>query len=302
MLSEHKLTDYSRWKSASIPDKGKLSKLRQKTQEPTGATQNLPDKGKLSKLRQKTQEPTGATQTLPEKGKLSKLRQKTQEPTGATQTLPDKGKLSKPQGERVGSADPLPDKSKPSKLRSSSSSEYLGREDMHSSAKDLNSIPTREVVVYHFTKCHIDSVGKISQEVDENSQFKLNPEGRIRQMHNQFNIETVVGNFANIVEGDQTYNSEQRKDIDEVVTEVNRLLSYVEEMNPTVHEMEVETQKAIEHSSTMKDRKSIELAIKSNPQLQYRLRRVLTAAGIETVKVIFAPAGILIEAVKAWIE
>jgi hypothetical protein len=32
------------------------------------------------------------------------------------------------------------------------------------------------------------------------------------------------------------------------------------------------------------------------------LRRVATAVGIETVKVIFAPAGILIEGVKAWTQ
>lgn len=124
-------------------------------------------------------------------------------------------------------------------------------------------------------------------------------------MSAQFTFYETVGNVAETVQGNQEatlYISKQQKDLDEVIAEINNLLSYAEEMNPTFLEMQVETQEAIEHSPTLTDQKLMELAVKSNPQLRERLRRVLTAVSIEAIKVIFAPAGILIEAVKAWIE
>lgn len=151
MLSKRKLTDYFLYQEgASIPDKDKLSRLREKTQGRMGTKQHLPDKGNLSKLREKAQ---GCTSTI--------------------QHLPDKTKLSKFRDECSGSTDLLPDKSKLSKWRSCSSSEHSGQEDMPRSAEDLDSSPAPQTIYYIY-----GSVGNVSQQVSgsQNSNFKLEGE------------------------------------------------------------------------------------------------------------------------------
>jgi hypothetical protein len=123
-------------------------------------------------------------------------------------------------------------------------------------------------------------------------------------MSAKFTFYGSVGNVAETVQGNQEailYTSDQQENLTELVTEIQNLLNNLDK-NLTPIEVQSKVQKAIEHNPSLRDPKLIEAAIKTSPSLQARLRHVLTAASLETVKVIFAPAGILIEAVKAWIE
>jgi hypothetical protein len=123
-------------------------------------------------------------------------------------------------------------------------------------------------------------------------------------MSSKFTFYGSVGNVAETVQGDQEailYTFDQQENLAELVTEIQNLLNSLDK-NLTPIEVQSKVQKATERNPSLKDPKLIEAAIKNSPPLQARLRRVLTAASLEAVKVIFAPAGILIEAVKAWVE
>ncbi|MBW4430518.1 MAG: hypothetical protein KME28_01820 [Pelatocladus maniniholoensis HA4357-MV3] len=123
-------------------------------------------------------------------------------------------------------------------------------------------------------------------------------------MSAKFNFYGTVGNVADNVQGNQEatlYISEQQKSLVEVAEEIQNLFDYLEQSNPTLIEVQRKVKQAVEHNSSLKDPNAIELAIKNSPTLQARLRNALTAASLEAIKVIFAPAGILIEAVRAWI-
>ncbi|MEO1349786.1 MAG: hypothetical protein AAFW84_13440 [Cyanobacteria bacterium J06635_15] len=124
-------------------------------------------------------------------------------------------------------------------------------------------------------------------------------------MSTEFTFYGSVGNVAKTVKGNQEATLHvfgQQKNLVEVVTEIQSLLDYLEKTNPTLIEMQGEVRKAIERNSSLQDPKAIESAIKNSTQLQARLKHVLTAVSLEALKVIFSPAGILIEAVKAWVE
>ncbi|MEH2462172.1 hypothetical protein [Nostoc sp.] len=80
------------------------------------------------------------------------------------------------------------------------------------------------------------------------------------------------------------------------------MLEQIEQTKPTPTEARLIVDQAVEKHPLLKDRQIIEQAIKRYPPLKIRLQRTVTAVGIETVKILFAPAGIAIEAIKAWNE
>jgi CheY-like chemotaxis protein len=84
-----------------------------------------------------------------------------------------------------------------------------------------------------------------------------------------------------VVEGDLVVNPTP-KTIEEAAKEIQDLLRYLQESNPTDIEAAVNQE------------------IIRNPTFKSRLRNALKEAGLETLKVIFAPLGIGIEAVRGW--
>ncbi|MBD2294351.1 HEAT repeat domain-containing protein [Anabaena sphaerica FACHB-251] len=112
---------------------------------------------------------------------------------------------------------------------------------------------------------------------------------------------SVAGNVEGDSIGTQN-NYPSAQNIAEVETVIQKLLEQIEQNKPTPIEAELIVNQAVDNYPVLKDKQVIEQAIKNYPNLKIRLRRVATAVGIETVKVIFAPAGILIEGVKAWTQ
>ncbi len=117
---------------------------------------------------------------------------------------------------------------------------------------------------------------------------------------------TITGSsIAGSVEGDSIgtqNNSPSTENIAEVEKVLQQLLEQIEQTKPTPIEAQRIVDQAVEKHPILKDGQIVEQAIKRYPPLNVRLRRVVTAAGIETVKVLFAPAGILTEAIEAWIQ
>jgi hypothetical protein len=113
----------------------------------------------------------------------------------------------------------------------------------------------------------------------------------------------IKSNHGTYIEGDQNiYASDQRQSLKEVIAAIQQLLDYLEQPSQTsISAQQVAEQAAARHPA-LRDPQIVELAVKNTPTLQMRLRSALTAMGIETVKVIFAPAGIPIEGIKAWLE
>lgn len=124
-------------------------------------------------------------------------------------------------------------------------------------------------------------------------------------MSSKFIFNSLVGNVAETVHGDQKatlHIDEQQTNLVEVTEEIQKVLDYLEHNKPTVINAQGVVAQAVESHPILKNRQAIEKVMQSNPTLKIRLQRAVTAAGIETVKVLFAPAGIMIEAIKAWIN
>ncbi|MFM2060486.1 MAG: hypothetical protein RLZZ507_156 [Cyanobacteriota bacterium] len=136
-----------------------------------------------------------------------------------------------------------------------------------------------------------------------NQTLKIMSENPKVQMN--FNAPITGSSVAGNVEGDSIgtqNNYPSAQNIAEVETVIQKLLEQIEQNKPTPIEAELIVNQAVDNHPVLKDKQVIEQAIKNYPNLKIRLRRVATAVGIETVKVIFAPAGILIEGVKAWTQ
>ncbi|MGJ5676758.1 MAG: HEAT repeat domain-containing protein [Nostochopsis sp.] len=117
--------------------------------------------------------------------------------------------------------------------------------------------------------------------------------------HAPITSSSVAGN----VEGDNiaTQNNHlPTQDITKLETVLEQLLEKMEQDKPTVIDAQPIVAQAVESYPVLKDRQVIEQVIKNHPTLKVRLQRAVTAAGIETVKILFAPAGIPIEAIRAW--
>lgn len=99
----------------------------------------------------------------------------------------------------------------------------------------------------------------------------------------QMNFSAPVQNAAGNVENDFVVNS-QSKPIAESAAEIQELLTYLQRTYPS--NLEIAVQQEIKH----------------NPSFRARLRNALKEGGVETLKLLFAPLGIGIEAVRGWIE
>ncbi|MEH1832883.1 MAG: HEAT repeat domain-containing protein [Nostoc sp.] len=115
----------------------------------------------------------------------------------------------------------------------------------------------------------------------------------------------IVGSVTGNIEGNNIgtqNNYASTEDIADLKTVLEQLLEKIEQDKPTVIDAQPIVAQAVESHPVLKNRQAIEQVIKNNPTLKVRLQRAVTAAGIETVKVLFAPAGIAIEAIRAWNE
>ncbi len=95
-------------------------------------------------------------------------------------------------------------------------------------------------------------------------------------------------------------NEAQPKNLAEVAAEIQDLLNYFEQNNPTIIEAQRMVKTATERQPELKNAKMIEEAIEATPTLKQRLRAAGEAAYVETVKMLLPPVGVAIEAVKAW--
>jgi hypothetical protein len=99
----------------------------------------------------------------------------------------------------------------------------------------------------------------------------------------QMNFNAPVTGVAGNVEGDFVVNPNPKSPA-EAAAEIQDLLAYLQQTYST----NLET--------------AIQQEIKRSPTFKARLRNAMKEAGLETVKVIFAPLGIGIEAVRGWVE
>ncbi|MBX9255710.1 HEAT repeat domain-containing protein [Desmonostoc muscorum CCALA 125] len=115
----------------------------------------------------------------------------------------------------------------------------------------------------------------------------------------------ITGSVTGNIQGDNIgtqNNYASTEDIAKLETVLEQLLEKMEQDKPTVIDAQPIVAQAVESHPVLKNRQAIEQVIKNNPTVRVRLQRAVTAAGIETVKVLFAPAGIAIEAIRAWNE
>jgi hypothetical protein len=99
-----------------------------------------------------------------------------------------------------------------------------------------------------------------------------------------------IGNFAETVQGDQKtvqHNYAQTKNLTEAAQEIQQLLTQLSLTYPT--QTEVEKQIFVDQ---------VDQEIKTNS----RLRSILTAGGIELIKILCPPLGIPIEMGRKWLE
>jgi hypothetical protein len=94
----------------------------------------------------------------------------------------------------------------------------------------------------------------------------------------------AVSGVAGNVEGDMVINNPYPASPAEAAAEIQDLLNQLQESNPANLES------------------AIQQEIEKNPTFKARLYNALKEAGLETGKVIFAPLGIGIEAVRGWLE
>jgi hypothetical protein len=99
----------------------------------------------------------------------------------------------------------------------------------------------------------------------------------------QMNFNAPVQNAAGNVEHDFIVNPPP-KTITESAVEIQQLLTHLQQTYPSNLES------------------AIQQEIKHNPTFKARLRNAFKEGGLETLKVLFAPLGIGIEAVRGWVE
>ncbi|HYW20536.1 MAG TPA: HEAT repeat domain-containing protein [Nodularia sp. (in: cyanobacteria)] len=140
----------------------------------------------------------------------------------------------------------------------------------------------------------LDTLNKLNTTMSETPKVQMN-----------FHAPITGSSVAGSVEGDSIgtqNNYRTAESTAEIETVIQKLLEQIEQNKPTPVEAELIVNQAVDNYPVLRDKQVIEQAIENNQNLKIRLRRVVTAVGIETVKIIFAPAGILIEGVKAWTE
>ncbi|BAZ24159.1 HEAT domain protein repeat-containing protein [Kalymmatonema gypsitolerans NIES-4073] len=150
--------------------------------------------------------------------------------------------------------------------------------------------------------------------VEENNSDKLNnilkklEKTMSENRKNDFSGATfnnITGSITGNIQGDNIgtqHNYAPAPNIAEIEKVLQQLLEKIEQKKPKPIDAQPIVAQAVDNHPILKDRQVIEQAITSNSTLKIRLQKAVTAAGIETVKVIFAPAGIAIEAIRAWNE
>ncbi|MCF2149715.1 HEAT repeat domain-containing protein [Desmonostoc muscorum LEGE 12446] len=140
----------------------------------------------------------------------------------------------------------------------------------------------------------INTLNQTLKNMSEKSPVQMN-------FHAPITGSNVAGNVeGNNINTQNNYTSTQ--DIANLKTVLQQLLEKMEQDKPTVIDAQPIVNQAVESHPVLKNRQAIEQVIKNNPMLKVRLQRVMTAVGIETIKILFAPAGIPIEAIRAWNE
>ncbi|MEH2077195.1 MAG: HEAT repeat domain-containing protein, partial [Nostoc sp.] len=115
----------------------------------------------------------------------------------------------------------------------------------------------------------------------------------------------ITGSITGNIQGDNIgtqNNYASTKNIANLETVLEQLLEKMEQDKPTVIDAQAIVAQAVESHPVLKNRQAIEQVMKNNPTLTVRLQRTMIAAGIEIIKIVFAPAGIAIEAIRAWNE
>jgi hypothetical protein len=99
-----------------------------------------------------------------------------------------------------------------------------------------------------------------------------------------------------------THNYAPDQNLAEAAIQIKELLDHLEHAYPTTVEAQHYVEMKVQSHPVLKNSQAIELAIKNDPTLRDRLRAAFNAGLLEAVKVIFAPAGIPIEMVRAWLN
>ncbi|GBE93623.1 NACHT domain-containing protein [Nostoc cycadae] len=112
----------------------------------------------------------------------------------------------------------------------------------------------------------------------------------------------LTGSVTGNIQGDNIGTQNNYSATPELATVLEQLLTKIEKDKPTVIDAQPIVAEIVEIHPVLKDKQAVEQVMKTYPPLKVRLRKAVTAAGIETVKILFAPAGIPIEAIRAWNE
>lgn len=92
--------------------------------------------------------------------------------------------------------------------------------------------------------------------------------------------------------------AENQQTLAEAAEEMEQILDKI--INKNLVAAQQSAQEAVNRLPALTNPELIELTARNNLTLRERFQSAITAMGIETVKVIFAPAGIPIEGIRAW--
>lgn len=193
----------------------------------------------------------------------------------------------------------------------------LALEDKNSNVRQaaIEAIKSSQIVKVHFLSYlkelfqSKETIQSILQEESINDRVMktlLAFERRLITMENnpkvQQNIYGNVGNNAGTVGGDFTvtgnFNFNDETSLTNIAQELEQIFDKI--ISKNLVEAQESAKEAVNRFPALTNPRAIELAGSNHPTLQVRLQSAIAAMGIETVKVIFAPAGIPIEGIKAW--
>ena len=137
--------------------------------------------------------------------------------------------------------------------------------------------------------------------IGEGSNYNEKIEGDYYKQKGNFGIGHISGG---VIKGDAkvagVINEAQPKNLAEVAANLEDLLNYFEQNNPTITEAKEVVKTFTERQPELMDAEIIEGAILATPTLKQRLRAAGEAACVETVKMFLPAVSVAIEAVKAW--
>ncbi|MDJ0620900.1 MAG: hypothetical protein QNJ63_29885 [Calothrix sp. MO_192.B10] len=92
----------------------------------------------------------------------------------------------------------------------------------------------------------------------------------------------------------------KRQQISQVAKDLEALLDYFEQHNPSKNEAKEKIEVAIQHNPDLIDAEIMKEAVTEVPTFKQRLRKACEAAYIETIKVLLPPIAPIIEGIKAF--